>query len=409
MSMRLGCVPTIVVSSPRAAEIFLKTHDTVFASRPTVQVAEYLPYGAKGMVFTQYGPYWRNVRKFCTLELLSATKIDSFAAMRREELESLVRSLKETVVAHEVVDVTEKVAVVIENMTYRMLFGRSKDDRFDLKANVVEAIRLAGAFNLADFVPLLGALDLQGMTRGLKAISKALDKILETIIDEHVQEAKSGHKKYANDFVDVMLSLMNKSTNTHDQLSYVIDPIKIKAIILDMISGGIDTSATAIDWTLTELIRHPKVMKQLQEELQSVMGVDGMLDESNLAKLEYLNMVIKESFRLHPVAPLLAPHESMEDIVIDGYYIPKKSRIIVNSWAIGRDPNVWSDNAEEFIPERFIGSNRDLRGHNFELTPFGSGRRGCPGMHLGLVNIRSVVARFVHGFDWELPNGIATF
>ncbi|CAK9147755.1 unnamed protein product [Ilex paraguariensis] len=161
MSLRLGHVPTIIVSSPAAAEIFLKTHDTVFASRPKVQGAEVMSYGTKGMAFTQYGPYWRNVRKFCTLELLSATKVESLAGMRREELGLLVKSLKAVAAAREVVNVSEKVAGLIEDMTYRMLFGRSKDDRFDLKAVIQEALQLLGAFNLSDYVAILKPLDLQ--------------------------------------------------------------------------------------------------------------------------------------------------------------------------------------------------------------------------------------------------------
>ncbi|KAA8544865.1 hypothetical protein F0562_019740 [Nyssa sinensis] len=174
------------------------------------------------------------------------------------------------------------------------------------------------------------------------------------------------------DFVDVMLSLMKKSTNTHDGLSSIIDRTSIKAIILDMIVGTIDTSAAAIKWVLSKLLRHPRVMRQVQEELNSVVGMDrSIVEETDLAKLNYLDMVIKESLRLHLVAPLLIPHESMEDIVIGEYYIPKKSRIIVNCWALG------------------------------------SGRRGCPGMHLGLLNIRLVVAQLVHCFHWELPNGMS--
>ncbi|KAA8541199.1 hypothetical protein F0562_025194 [Nyssa sinensis] len=161
MSMRLGYVPTIVISSPQAAELFLKTHDTVFASRPKVQAVDYLSYDTKGMAFAKYGPYWRNVRKFCTHELLSAAKIDSFKAMRREELESLVQSLMEAAKAHEVVDISEKVAGLIEDMTYRMLFGRNKDDRFDLKSIVHQALSLVAAPNLADYVPFLGTFDLQ--------------------------------------------------------------------------------------------------------------------------------------------------------------------------------------------------------------------------------------------------------
>ncbi|KAL0424422.1 UNVERIFIED_CONTAM: cytochrome [Sesamum radiatum] len=146
-------------------------------------------------------------------------------------------------------------------------------------------------------------------------------------------------------------------------------------------------------------------MKKLQKELETVVRLDHMVEESHLDKLEYLDFVVKETLRLHPVVPLLIPHESMEDCVIDGFHIPKGSRTMVNIWAIGRDPKVWSD-PEVFKPERFIGSNIDLRGHNFQLIPFGSGRRGCPGLQLGLTVVRLAVSQLVHCFDWELPNGM---
>ena len=161
MSLRLGHVPTIVVSSPQAAELFLKTHDTIFASRPKLQFAKYIAYGNTGLVFTKYGPDWRNVRKICTLQLLTASKIESFAPMRKKEVGSLVQSLKNAAAAHEVVDLSRKVCELIEETSCRMIFGRSRDDRFDLKAIIEETFRLAGAFNLADYVPYLGALDLQ--------------------------------------------------------------------------------------------------------------------------------------------------------------------------------------------------------------------------------------------------------
>ena len=161
MSLRLGHVPTIVVSTPQAAELFLKTHDTIFASRPKLLASEYMSYGTKGMAFTEYGPYWRNVRKLCTLQLLSASKIELFAPMRKQELGSLVQSLKKAAARHEVVDLSAKVGQLMEETTCRMLFGRSMDDRFDLKPLIVEVLRLSGAFNLADYVPYLGILDLQ--------------------------------------------------------------------------------------------------------------------------------------------------------------------------------------------------------------------------------------------------------
>ncbi|KAF8378467.1 hypothetical protein HHK36_029807 [Tetracentron sinense] len=161
MYLRFGVVPAVVVSSPQAAELFLKTHDTVFASRPDIQAAQYLSYGRKGLAFAEYGSYWRNLRKLCTLELLSNTKIDSFKAMRREEVATMIRSLKDAAKDRAVVDLSAKVGSLVEDMTHRMLFGYSRDKRFDFKPVVHEVLRLVGAFNLADYIPYLGALDLQ--------------------------------------------------------------------------------------------------------------------------------------------------------------------------------------------------------------------------------------------------------
>lgn len=245
------------------------------------------------------------------------------------------------------------------------------------------------------------------MTRSFKEAGKKLDKMLELIIDEHEQNASNGLQKENTDFVDEMLSLMKNSTSTHHELAKAIDRSGIKSIMVDIITAAIDTSYTSIEWILAELIRHPRVMKKCQEEVNTIVGLDRMVEETDLPKLEYLYMVVKEGLRLHPIAPLLGPHESREDIVIDGYYIPKKSRVIVNAWALGRDPNVWSEDVEEFLPERFTRSKIDLRRRDFQLLPFGSGRRGCPGMQLGLINIQFVLAQLLHCFDWELPSGIS--
>lgn len=172
----------------------------------------------------------------------------------------------------------------------------------------------------------------------------------------------------------------------------------------DLLIAGTDTSAITTDWAISELMRQPPLMKKLQQELESTVGLDRAVEESDLGKLEYLDCVVKEVLRLHPVAPLLIPHESMEDCELQGFHVPKKARVIVNAWAIGRDPNVWSD-PDSFRPERFVGSDVDVRGHHFELLPFGSGRRSCPGMELGLTVVKLVVAQLVHCFDWKLPEG----
>ncbi|XP_015882999.2 cytochrome P450 CYP736A12 [Ziziphus jujuba] len=403
MSLKLGTIQSIVLSSPKAASLFLKTHDTNFASRPKLQASEYVSYGSKGMAFSEYGPYWRSVRKLCTSQLLSGSKTESFAKLRKEVVGCLVESVKKSAVDGEVVDLSGKISEVVEDIATTMIFGKkSRDDRYNLKGLAQELLSLAGAFNLADCVPFLGVLDLQGLRKRMKKASNFVDQVLENIISEHQKDTNPQHQ----DFVNVLLPLMNQPLNPQDEHVYIIDRTNIKAILLDLMVAAFDTSATTIDWTIAELLKNRRVMKKLQDELQSVIGMDKMVEENDLAKLSYLDMVVKESFRLHPIAPLLVPRECIEDTIIEEHWIPKKSRVMVNAWAIGHDPNVWSENVEEFYPERFIERNIDLKGHDFELLPFGSGRRMCPGMQSGLTIVRLVLAQILHCFDWELPSGM---
>lgn len=406
MHLRFGSVPVIVASSPEAAELFLKTHDLVFASRPPVEAAKYVAYNQQSVSFSPYGSYWRNMRKMCTLELFSNLKINSFKSMRKEELQLFIEHIRVAASVRVAVDLSAEISSLSSDMSCRMVLGKKYFDDVDeddvsersFKSVIREGMQIGATFNLADFIPQIKSLDLQGITKRLKVIAKVFDEFLEKIIDEHVQFRDE--KNRTKDFVDVLLGFMGS-----EETEYRVERDTIKAIILDILVASMDTSASAIEWTISELIKHPRVMIEVQKELENVVGKQRMLDESDLDKLEYLNMVVKESFRLHPVVPLLIPHASREDCIVNGYHIPKNSRIFINTWAICRDENVWTD-AEQFFPERFVGSDIDLRGHNFQLTPFGSGRRSCPGMQLGLTIVRLVVAQLVHCFDWELPDGM---
>lgn len=402
MHMRLGFVPAIVVSSPQAAEQFLKAHDLVFANRPPHECSRHILYDGKGISFSEYGPYWRSMRKLCTLELLSSHKINSFKPMRREEVGLLIKSFEEAARAGAAVDVSAKVALLSADMSCRMVFGKKymdKDlDERGFKAMFQEVMQLAATPNIGDYIPCLLGLDLQGLTRRTKATGKVFDDFFEKIIDEHIHNPKE--EGQTKDLVDVMLGLMGS-----EGTGYNIERASIKAISFDMLAGSMETTSSSIDWAVAELIRHPRVMKKVQSELEKVVGMERMVEESDLESLEYLNMVVKETLRLYPAGPLLVPHESMEDCTVNGFYIPQKSRIIVNAWAIGRDPDSWT-NADEFLPERFIEGDIDFRGKHFQYIPFGSGRRGCPGMQLGITVVRFVVAQLVHCFDWELPDGM---
>ncbi|WVZ14320.1 hypothetical protein V8G54_011886 [Vigna mungo] len=406
MSLKLGQIPAIVVSSPQTAELFLKTHDIVFASRPKTQATEYLSYGSKGLAFSEYGAYWRNARKVCTLQLLSASKVEMFAPLRRQELGVLVKSLKNSAASGEVVDLSLLLGELMENIVFKMVLGRAKDDRFDLKLLIHEVMNLIGLFNLADYMPWLGVFDPQGITKRLKKTAKLFDELLEQIIQEHESNPYGEDQNRNMDFVDILLSLMHQPDDLQNHQD-AIDRTNVKAIILDMISAAFDTSSTTVEWAMSQLLRHPTVMKRLQQELEHVVGMNRHVEENDLEKLSYLNMVVKETLRLHPVGPLLVPRECREDVTIDGYLIKKKTRVMVNAWAIGRDPKVW-DKAEIFNPSRFENNDVDVRGKDFRILPFGSGRRVCPGIHMGLTTINLVLAQLVHCFDWKLPLGMCS-
>ncbi|XP_023543392.1 cytochrome P450 CYP736A12-like isoform X2 [Cucurbita pepo subsp. pepo] len=363
MCMKLGLIPTIIVSSTHAAELFLKTHDLVFASRPSSEASKHILYNQKSLSFSPYSPYWRNMRKMCTLELLNSLKINSFKPMRKQELGLLIESLREAAHNRAAVNLSSKVTSFTTDNVCLMAFGKKYEDKeFD--------------------------------KRGFKSV---IQQGLQLIINEHL-EATDG--KRTKDFVDVMLDLIHSQ-----QSGYQIDRSSIKAIMLDILAAAMDTSATTVGWAMSELIRHPHIMRKMQDELEKVVGLNRLVEESDLKNLEYSEMVVKEILRLHPPAPLLVPHESVEDCTVDDFHIPKKSRIIVNAWAIGRDPSAWID-PEKFIPDRFIGSQVDVKGKNFQLIPFGAGRRSCPGMQLGLIMVNLLLAQLVHCFDWELPNGM---
>jgi typhasterol/6-deoxotyphasterol 2alpha-hydroxylase len=152
-------------------------------------------------------------------------------------------------------------------------------------------------------------------------------------------------------------------------------------------------------------VKKPEIFKKATEELDRVIGKDRWVEEKDIANLPYVYAIAKETMRLHPVAPFLVPREAREDCKVDGYDIPKGTIVLVNTWTIARDSEVW-ENPYEFMPERFLGKDIDVKGHDFELLPFGAGRRMCPGYPLGIKVIQTSLANLLHGFNWRLPNNV---
>ncbi|KAG4393167.1 hypothetical protein GLYMA_03G030267v4 [Glycine max] len=203
------------------------------------------------------------------------------------------------------------------------------------------------------------------------------------------------------DIVDVLLQLKK-------QRSFFVDLSNdhIKAVLMDMLVGATDTATAMTVWAMTALLKNPRVMKKVQEEIRNLGGKKDFLgEEDDIQKFPYFKAVLKEVMRLHLPAPLLAPREINEACIIDGYEIPAKTIVYVNAWAIHRDPKAWKD-PEEFLPERFLDNTIDFRGQDFELIPFGAGRRICPGVSMATATLDLILANLLNSFDWDLLAGM---
>ncbi|GMI80555.1 cytochrome P450, family 71, subfamily B, polypeptide 14 [Hibiscus trionum] len=239
--------------------------------------------------------------------------------------------------------------------------------------------------------PYLKWLDsVTGLIPRLKALSTEFDAFLDQVIEEHAEE---NHK---NDFVSIIMQLQKDGM-------FEIDRDKIKATLLDIFIGGTETSTTTTEWMMSELLKHPHVMKKVQQEVRDVVGNKSKVDMEDISKMEYLKCVLKETFRLHPPA-VFSPRKTSATAKLGGYDIPSDTTVMINIWAIQRDPKWW-ENPEEFIPERFEKSSIDFKGEYFHFIPFGFGRRRCPGIPFGVASIEYMMANLLCWFDWKLPAG----
>nr|XP_010910161.2 premnaspirodiene oxygenase-like [Elaeis guineensis] len=400
MLLKLGEVNTLVVSSPEAAREIMKTHDITFANRPMPIGSKMASYGGKDLIFAPYGDYWRDLRKMCVLELLSAKRVQSFQAIREEEVHNLIRSISSMKTTSSLVNLSQKLFMLNNDIIMRAVVGNRCKDQNTFILALTEMIKLAGGFGLADLFPsslLISRINM--MASKLPRYQQKVGGILDDIIHDHQERKKA--KLVEEDLLDVLLRIREEGGLPSTPLT--LD--EIKAVILDMFGAGTETSSTTLDWAMAELMKNPKVLKRAQAEVRELLCRKTMVTESEISDINYLKLVIKETLRLHPPVPLLVPRESRERVEVLGYEIPEKVRVLVNAWALGRDPQIWDD-AEEFKPERFDGSTIDFKGTNFEFVPFGAGRRICPGISFALANVELTLACLLYYFNWELPDGM---
>ncbi|CAI8590036.1 unnamed protein product [Vicia faba] len=392
-SLWFGSRLVVVVSSPSLVEECLIKNDIVLANRPRFLTGKYIFYNYTTLGSAAYGHHWRNLRRIITIDVLSNSRLNSFLEVRIDEANRLIQKLA---VSRDFIEVElrSRLTEMTFNAMMRMISGKryygddgdvtDVEEAKQFREIISEIMSLLGANNKADFLPLLKLFGINNLEKRCKKIAKSCDSFLEGLIEEH----RSGNHSDGDTMIDHLLKLGEL------QPEYYSAHI-IKGLIQAMLLAGTDTSALTIEWVMAELLNHPEVLRKAKEEIETQIGKNKLIEEQDLPKLPYLQNIISETLRLHPIAPLLIPHYSSGDCTIGGFNVPKDTIILTNVWAIHRDPTLWSD-ALSFKPERF-----EKEGEVNKLIAFGLGRRACPGLSLAQRTVGLTVGLLVQCFEWK--------
>ncbi|KAJ3669211.1 hypothetical protein LUZ60_011161 [Juncus effusus] len=404
MSVWFGNSLTVVVSTTELAKEVLKEKDQQLADRPRNRSTHRFSRGGMDLIWADYGPHYVKVRKVCNLELFSPKRLELLRPIREDEVTAMVESIFRSCTQSEEKSliVREHLSGVAFNNITRLAFGKRFMDSNgvideqgkEFKAIVANGIKIGASLSIAEYINWL---------RWLCPLDEELyrshnerrDELTVKILEEHTKmRQKTGQAK--QHFVDALLTLKGQ---------YDLSDDTIFGLLWDMITAGMDTTVISVEWAMSELVRNPRVQAKAQEELDRVVGRNRVMNETDFQNLPYLNAIVKESLRLHPPTPLMLPHKATQNVKLGGFDVPKGSNIMVNVWALARDPKVWK-NPLEYRPERFIEEEIDIKGADFRVLPFGAGRRVCPGAQLGINLVMSMLGHLLHHFEWTLPEGV---
>ncbi|XP_062115154.1 iridoid oxidase [Humulus lupulus] len=417
MILWLGSMSTVVISSQETAREMFKNHDVVLAGRKIYESMKG-DHGNEGSLITaQYGPHWRMLRRLSMTEFFVTSRLDASRGVREMCIDRMVKFIEEAGASRgDSVDVGRFFFLMAFNLIGNLMFSK---DLLDTKSesgakffyHAGKVMEFAGKPNVADFIPILRHVDPQGIRKNTQFHVEKAFEIAGGFIGERMEtmkkvqfddnHGKAHHKR--RDFLDVLLEFRGNGTEEPSQFS----SRTINVIVFEMFTAGTDTTTSTLEWAMAELLHNPKTLKRVQSELRRTITNGKKLDERDIENLPYLKAVIKETLRLHPPLPFLVPHMAMDTCKMLGYYIPKETQILVNVWAIGRDPKTWED-PSEFKPERFLEPNmmKDYKGQHFEFIPFGSGRRMCPAVPLASRVLPLALGSLLLSFDWVLADGI---
>ncbi|XP_035845042.1 cytochrome P450 81Q32 [Helianthus annuus] len=391
--LQLGFRRVLLISSPSAAEECFTKNDIIFANRPHMLYGKFLANNYTSLVFSSYGENWRHLRRIASNEILSPGGLNGYCHMRIDKGKLMIRKLMMT--SSSPVNMNSVFYELMLNVMMRMICGKwyfgvdipEMEEGNRLREIIDETELFNSDSVIADYLPQLSWFGNRAEKRFI-ALQEKRDVFVQELI-EQVRKSKGETKEKT--MIEALLSLQESDPE------YYTDQM-IRSLVIVFLSAGTDTSVATMEWSLSLLLNHPQVLQNAQSEIDTKIGKDRLVEESDIAELPYIRWIMNETFRLYPVTPLLLPHESSEDCTIEGYNVPRGTMLLVNQWAIQNDPKLWTD-PERFYPERFKGVEGTKVG--FKLLPFGSGRRRCPEDGLAIRVFGPTLALLIQCFDWE--------
>ncbi|KAM6558028.1 hypothetical protein CsatA_027267 [Cannabis sativa] len=400
-----GSNRVVVISSRSAAEECFTKNDVVLANRIRSPSAENLTYNHTTVISASYGDHWRNLRKIGSIEIFSASRLKSHLDTRTDEIKRMLIKLSQNSLHYGSSDKVNnkfdfnkvEMMTMFSNLTFniimRMVAGKrywgddvsDEEEAKKFRKLKDEVIPENGVVNPLEFLP--GCLSWIGIgyVWKMNRVAKRMDGFLQGLIDERRSI------KGDTTMIDHMLALQVS------QPQYYTDEI-IKGYILVLLFAATGTSSATLEWALTNLLNNPHVLEKAKAEIDEQIGEHKLIEEQDLSKLPYLQNIIHETLRLFPAAPMLIPHYSSEDCIVEGYDIPRNTIVMINVWAIHRDPKLWED-PESFKPERFENSE-GVNNINL-LMPFGLGRRSCPGNGMANRVLGLTLGSLIQCFEWK--------
>ncbi|CAA7028075.1 unnamed protein product [Microthlaspi erraticum] len=403
LHLRIFNVRIVLVSSASVAHEIFKVQDVNVSSRGHVAVDESLLLGSYSFLMAPYGDYWKFMKKLTVTKLLGPQALERSRGVRANELEKLYANLLDKAMNKESVDIGAEVMKLTHNSICKMMFGKSiseeNGEADKMRSLITEGFGMTTkAFLSAVLRRPLEKFGISLFKKEIMSVSNRCEELMERVLVERETKLEEHHQ--GGDIINMLLTAYRDKN-----AEYNINRNHIKSVTMDLIGGGTDTLVHAIQWIMAELINNPKVLERLREEIDYVVGNTRLIQEADIPNLPYLQAVVKEGLRLHPSFPVVF-RLFRRGCKVRGFNIPKSTLLVLNTYVVMRDPNVWED-PEEFNPERFLGGSSrsgqvEDEVRELKYLPFGGGRRACPGSNLAYIVLGTAIGMMVQCFDWRI-------